>query len=757
MVELLENVSKADAVSRFQSAIAKAGLTPPPIITLGAINRFPDDGGDNDNGWCVLNVNEDGTAGGVFGNWRDCSQQQWFHMPDGIEQPDAKRILLQEQMKLSRERFAAEKAKKQEFAEQKAKNLWANGEIVKKGHPYLVKKRIQSLGLRQHTSLLLVPLYENYQDYLDHPGRPLSLQLIGDDGNKKFLPGGKVAGCFHPIGIQADSDILYITEGYATGATVYEATGCPVIVAFNTGNLMAVSQKVKEQFPGKRIVIAADNDLNTEAKSGTNPGKKAATEVADALDIEYALCPVDSDYNDLFCQHEGEIKGIDVVREALCVTNKTDIYRQVVDKLNLKYAAIMLGSKCQVMSETYDYTLERPDTQFLSFSDFKKFRENETIPDTENPKKRICVADYWWKSPDRRSYEGVVFAPDEEIQGHYNLWKGLKIKEQPGDWSLFREHIRLIIADGNEEIFRWVLAWMARIVQDPGGQRPGAAIVLRGGQGAGKGTFVEYFSRLFGIHFLPIAHASQVVGRFNSHLKDKVLVFVDEGFWAGDKQAEGIIKNLVTERTLTIEQKGKDIISVKNNVNLVIASNNEWVIPAGSKERRFLVLDVAEHMIQDPAYFKPLHHQMENSGCEAMLYDLKRLDISGIKLGKIPRTKALADQQCNSMNNVEKFWMERLKEGTLAPEHKDWRAEILVNSLYFEFKEFASGLKDRHPATKESFGRNIAKVCPPVHRARVTDGEKRPWIYRYPTLEECRREFENATGMQGLIDWEEDL
>ena len=49
-----------------------------------------------------------------------------------------------------------------------------------------------------------------------------------------------------------------------------------------------------------------------------------------------------------------------------------------------------------------------------------------------------------------------------------------------------------------------------------------------------------------------------MVHRFNQHLKDALLVFVDEGFWAGDKTAEGILKGMVTEKYFMCEPKGKD-------------------------------------------------------------------------------------------------------------------------------------------------------------------------------------------------------
>ncbi len=649
------------------------------------------------------------------------------------------------QASLVRDRVEREQKKATVFAI----DLWTNSEEASTDHPYILKKKIQVKGLRQTQKTLLVPAYEDFNDI---PERPVSLQRIEQDGTKRFLKDGKVQGNFCVIGMLEKSDTIYITEGFATGATVHEATDFPVVVAFSTGNLMDVCQKVKARFPDSTIIIAADNDLETESKTGRNPGVSAAESVAEKLSVEYVLCPVDSDFNDLMCQYPEKEQGLYAVKEAVNQAQSGDIYQKVIEDYNRKYAAVMLGGKCQVIAESYDPALERPFTDFLSIHEIKRFNENKTLPDPDKPKNKIGVIDYWWKSPSRKSYDGVVFLPGQDIPNYYNLWKGFKVKEKEGDWTLFLEHIQNVIADGDDAIFQWVIAWMARIIQDPGGERPGTSIVLRGEQGTGKGTFVDYFGKLFGLHYLAIAHASQVVGRFNHHLKDKVLVFVDEGFWAGDKQAEGIIKNLITEPTLTIEQKGKDIVSVKNNVNLIIASNSDWVVPAGPKERRFMVVDVPNHVIQNRTYFRRLREQMEHGGLEAMLFDLKRWDYSDVDLGTIPRTKALSEQQYNSLNNVEKFWVERLNEGSLSTGQADWNAIIPVDDFYAAYREFAENMRDRHPASKETLAKTIIKLCPEVTKGRPTINGRRTWAYNFPEIEQCREAFEKATGMKDLWD-----
>ena len=130
----------------------------------------------------------------------------------------------------------------------------------------------------------------------DGEGRIHSLQFIDADGNKRFLSGGRIAGCYYPIGIPVDT--LCICEGYATAASVHEATGHAVAVAFNCGNLLSVAQILRRKFPAIELVICADNDTQTDG----NPGLTKAREAASAVGALLAVQPCHGDFNDLLCR-----------------------------------------------------------------------------------------------------------------------------------------------------------------------------------------------------------------------------------------------------------------------------------------------------------------------------------------------------------------------------------------------------------------------------------------------------------------------
>lgn len=468
-------------------------------------------------------------------------------------------------------------------------------------------------------------------------------------------------------------------------------------------------------------------------------------------------------------------KGI-VARDKINITEENESFikdsNNIIKNMNKKHAIIRIGSKIRVMNESIDID-GGLDLGFLSVPDFNTLYSNKLAVDPKNPKKQKPLSKIWITNPKRREYQGIVFEPTgsikhgHEIDGYYNIWRGLSIKPIKGKWDLFKDHIYNVIANGNEIIGDWVVAWIARTVKEPGGKRPGTSIVLKGGQGTGKGVFVNIIGEFFGSHFLPVSHASQIAGRFNSHLVNKILVFIDEGFWAGDKKGEGVLKSIITEPYLAIEQKGIDIIRVRNNINLIIASNNEWVIPANIQERRFFVLDVSDKKQCDKEYFKNIIRQMyKEGGLQGMLYDLLKMDISKIDLGTFQQTKSLYEQKIYSMTTEMQYWHERLQDGSLLSEeyvNKDtgynefsslednnW-GEVLKNDQYENYLIFSEKMKERFPLSPTQFGIFINKICPGVKNYQKRVNSKRPWHRQFPALKKCREEFDRQ--LKYKIDW----
>jgi hypothetical protein len=349
---------------------------------------------------------------------------------------------------------------------------------------------------------------------------------------------------------------------------------------------------------------------------------------------------------------------------------KEEVESPELRELNDLHAVIQdYGGKCRVITEQRDYGMGRPRITAQSFEDFRNRYLNRLVP---VGKKQEPLGNWWLRHPLRRQYQSVTFSPDGDVPDQvYNLWKGFSVEPKPGDCTLFLEHMRQNICSGDSERYEYLFNWLARAVRHPGS--PGeVAVVLRGKQGTGKSKFAKIFGSLFGQHYVSVSDPKHLTGSFNAHLRDCVVLFGDEAFYAGDKKHESILKRLVTEKTIMIEAKGYDAEQSRNCTHLIMASNSDWVVPAGVEERRFFVLDVGEAQIQNSAFFQALDQQMDNGGREALLHMLLQRDLTGFDVRRYPRTEALREQKLLSLEIHEEMWVQVLRDG-VTPDADFWK------------------------------------------------------------------------------------
>ena len=174
-------------------------------------------------------------------------------------------------------------------------------------HPYLQTKQIQPHGVRMdELGRLIVPVEMS-------TGRPSSLQFIDGTGAKRFLHGGKIQGGFFTFGDLSMSKTILLCEGFATGASLHEATGYNVACCFSAGNLRPVAEVFRRRYPSKAIIIAADNDLRDDGTP--NVGMEAAIAAADAVHGILAMPELDKkkcDFSDVHVQC-----GFEAVRKTI--------------------------------------------------------------------------------------------------------------------------------------------------------------------------------------------------------------------------------------------------------------------------------------------------------------------------------------------------------------------------------------------------------------------------------------------------------
>lgn len=250
------------------------------LLADGLIHRFtvPGDRPGSNNGWYVLHAGV--IASGAFGSWKIGDCHTWTS-----REPADKREAdhLRQQMEQARRQREAEQRQRQQATAEYACWSWDNSWCADPAFPYLSAKGCLPHTLRQRGNMLLVPLY--------YAGQLANLQRIAADGSKRFLSGGRVKGCYSPLGRIQPGQPLYVCEGWATGATLHENTGHPVACAMNAGNLLSVGQQLQRTYPDALLIVAGDDDRQTKG----NPGKTAAITAAETLGCGLILPPWSGD------------------------------------------------------------------------------------------------------------------------------------------------------------------------------------------------------------------------------------------------------------------------------------------------------------------------------------------------------------------------------------------------------------------------------------------------------------------------------
>lgn len=310
-------------LDQFRAALSTRGiLAPLEIRADGQLHRC-DAEGKGGKGDAAYLLHLDGIPAGGFENHRDGLGWENWRADTGRALTPAEEAEHRAKVEAQRQEREAEQARRHAEAREQAGLILAEAHQAGE-HPYLTKKGIRphgarliqtdkaraiapALSLELSGLLLVVPIRAD--------GVLHSLQFVTVDGIKRPLTGGKVAGCYYSIGTMKDAAALCIVEGFATGASVHEATGYPVAVAFNAGNLLAVAQAMHAKFPDLAIVMCADDDHLTAG----NPGLTKATEAASAVGGAVAVPDFGpdrpdgaTDFNDL-----AQLCGLEAVRATI--------------------------------------------------------------------------------------------------------------------------------------------------------------------------------------------------------------------------------------------------------------------------------------------------------------------------------------------------------------------------------------------------------------------------------------------------------
>lgn len=453
-----------------------------------------------------------------------------------------------------------------------------------------------------------------------------------------------------------------------------------------------------------------------------------------------------------------------------------------VKYINKRHAMVRFKSKNYIV----DFVDDGDDDDIFTMGDEKSLHmtyadreERVEVIDENTGKTKIKMISWshlWMKSPYRRFYaNGICFDPRVNRPGRLNLFRGWSVEPDPsGDCSLLIQHIEKVLCKGIREYSEAFLDFMAHMIQRPW-ERPTFALVMRGEMGAGKDTPFEFLGRILSKHYITVGRNEDVSGRFNAHMTAKILVHLQEGFYAGSREQQNYMRFLLSTKRIKIEKKGVDSFSTQAYHRTVLSSNEDWVAPAAIGERRYFVLDVDntyapgvsdESKARSAAYFGAIHDQMDKKGgLGKFLHLLMTRDISKFNKHFPPTTQALTEQIRNTMRDVELWWSEVLETGNIANADRDdtvmrtvWERGPISKDAEELFQAYDHWrMTQRYMAqavSRSAFPKRLRKVCPSFtnEQVRIDGGRGRVRAYVFRSLQECRDDFSRVLGAQ--VEWD---
>jgi phage/plasmid primase-like uncharacterized protein len=304
-----ESQDLVSPIDGFTKHCEAQGLVIRDLIADGEIHRVPHISSKKGavDGWYILHLSGKIPVG-VCGCWKEPTFESKWMADIGRSMSFSERLEHDKWVGEFKAKREADRVASQQVAAEKAEDEVSTYADASADHPYLVRKRIEPHGIKiDRAGRLVVPV-------IDNQGEILSYQTIDAEGNKRFLKGGKIEGGFYEL--RGNRKVIFIGEGFATCASIHQATGFTTLVAFDCGNLAKVAKSAKEMFLGSRIVICADNDQFTEGNPGITKAKAAASlvfgEIVYPTFNESDLASKPTDFNDLHT-----LQGIEAVKEQI--------------------------------------------------------------------------------------------------------------------------------------------------------------------------------------------------------------------------------------------------------------------------------------------------------------------------------------------------------------------------------------------------------------------------------------------------------
>jgi len=370
----------------------------------------------------------------------------------------------------------------------------------------------------------------------------------------------------------------------------------------------------------------------------------------------------------------------------------------LLEEMNKLYCHVVIGGKHRIMAFKPCSVNGRKMT-FETPSDFCNYFHHKPLVAGFNQ------GSAWFRWAGKTFYpEGIGYypCPDRAPESVFNTFQSYPCQPVVGDVTLILSHIRDVLCSGDQQAADYFIQWLAHIFQKPM-DKPTVAVLMKSAEGTGKGTLYKLLKRILGSNAHQVNGAYQLTGRFNSVIAGRLLVFGDEV----DLTSRAVFdkaKGIISEPTISMELKGIDPEPVPNYARFIFAGNHDNLIAAGTRERRFLVLEPSTHETDNSDYWDRLNHVIDTHGGNSFLDYLLNTNLVEFSPYKAPATRGLIDEKLVSLKpSLAYLHVELSKEKAF-----DGTVNISSTDLVQGFKNWAdiNGLQ----VTIQSAGSQIGKA-----------------------------------------------
>ena len=672
--------------------------------------------GHSQKGWYILHeiTLDDGERHliGSYGYWAGAEAiTQKIKPGKGVRLTDEQKQAIAERHRIEAAKAKAERARKAEKAAHAASRAWR--QYLPTGESdYLERKGVQAYGLRFSPSgngTVAVPM-------MDERGQVHGLQLIRgkDRGNKlekEYWPAGlNKTGHYHLIG-GTPRGICIVCEGYATAASLHEALGSPVAVAFDAGNLLPVAKAISKVYRGVKVLVCADDDYRTTGNPGVTSAQMAALAVSGSH-----LAPVfadprpedrkgPTDFNDLHA-----LEGLAVVRA------KVETHLHGLGWLDRVMQSAHGVSKPGAVSAQGGGDKAAPMPSMMSIDDaagryWGTYGLGGKVLFDEQDRRLVHKDDVLNLLPGRswdllKGHPGWRVARDNEIgfdptesdpEIRCNLFGGWPTTPQAGECTKLLELLEYQCSNeiNEREVYDWILKWLAYPIQHRGAKMH-SAIVFHGPQGTGKSRFFEAYGQIFGPYFQVIGQDA-LEDKFNSDWAEKKLFVIGDEVLARQDMfhVKNRLKGFITSPKIRVNPKGVAAHTEKNQMNIVFLSNERMPLVLENDDRRHLVVWVPPKL--DESFFTAINDEIEAGGIEALHHFLINLDLGDFRpWTKPPMTGAKQDLIELGRSSEERFFA---AWKALEVEYKGKTVPFMVcagSSLFKVYRQWCEDTNERN-------------------------------------------------------------